>query len=106
MQTCEAVLESCREETFVETVALSIARVLAGGAGFLLGRACVTHAGPSRSKPSFQFLLTFRYSGAWPPGGCNSPAQAAFPVYQAFHVLKTGRGIGSTCLQRIYTMQT
>ncbi len=41
MQTCEAVLETLQEETFVETVALSIARVLAGGAGFLLGRACV-----------------------------------------------------------------
>lgn len=26
-----------QEETFVETIALSIARVLAGGAGFLLG---------------------------------------------------------------------
>jgi len=30
-----------QEDTFVETVALSIARVLPGGAGFLLGLACV-----------------------------------------------------------------
>jgi len=56
-----------QEETFVETVALSIARVLAGGAGFLLGRACVIHAGPGCSKPSFHLLPTFRHSGAWPP---------------------------------------
>ncbi len=54
--------------------------------GFCWGIACVTHAGPGHNKASFRLLPTFRRSGAWPPGGCNSPAQAAFPVYQAFYI--------------------
>lgn len=103
MQTCEAVLETLQEETFVETVALSIARVLAGGAGFLVGACmCVIRAGPGRSKSSFHLLTTFRHSGAWPPGGCNRSAQAAFPVYQAFHGLKTERGLGCRCVFAVH----
>ena len=46
-----------QEDTFVETVALSIARVLAGGAGFLLGQ-CNTCRGPGHSKSSFHLVPT------------------------------------------------
>ncbi len=49
-----------QEDTFVETVALSIARVLPGGAGFLLELACVEPRPQHIQLSSFAHPLTLR----------------------------------------------
>ncbi len=88
-----------QQETSLETVALSIARVLAGGAGFLLGLACITQA---TANPAFIFCPP---SDAQVHGRLGAARALRKQFSQCIKLFMSSR-LREDLVPHVYTMQT